>query len=128
MHAQSHQSNNRLMQGSIESFHHRRHYIECRLHVIMLPNDRNGTLLGNNNDMMCMTDIVFLRYMSEGIMHSGMLAVEFEYSSNLCSINYLDVQYSDSRMRKQVEGNPNVLRNIDSHLRNNLLYQEYNIN
>jgi len=75
-----------------------------------------------------MTDIVFLRYMSEGIMHSGMLAVEFEYSSNLCSINYLDVQYSDSRMRKQVEGNPNVLRNIDSHLRNNLLYQEYNIN
>ena len=94
----------------------------------MLPNNRNGTLLGNNNDIICMTDLVFLRYMSEGITHSGMLTVEFEYSSSLCSINYLDVQYSDPQMRKHVEGNPNVLRNIDSHLRNNLLYQEYSIN
>ena len=75
-----------------------------------------------------MTDIVFLRYMSEGIIHSGMLTVEFEYSSRLCSINYLDVEYSAPQMRKHVEENPNVLRNIDSHLRNNLLYQEYSIN
>ena len=96
----------------------------------MLPHTRNGTLLGmlgNNNDIICMTDLVFLRYMSEGIMHSGMLTVEFEYSSNLCSINYLDVEYSDPQMRKHVEENPNVLRNIDSHLRNNLLFQEYSI-
>ena len=85
-------------------------------------------LLGINNDMIYMTDIVFLRYMSEGIIHSGTLAIEFEYSSSHCSINYLDVQYGDPRMRKHVEGNPNVLRNIDSHLRNNLLYKEYSIN
>ena len=74
-----------------------------------------------------MTDLIFLRYMSEGIMHSGMLTVEFEYSSSLCSINYLDVEYSDPQVRKHVEENPNVLRNIDSHLRNNLLFQEYSI-
>ena len=85
-------------------------------------------LLGINNDMICMTDIVFLRYMSEGIIHSGTVAIEFEYSSSHCSINYLDVQYGDPQMRKHVEGNPNVLRNIDSHLRNNLLYKEYSIN
>ena len=71
-----------------------------------------------------MTDIVFLRYLSDGVIHSGTLTIEFEYSSSLCSINYLDVQYSDPQMRKHVEGNPNVLRNIDSHLRNNLLYQD----
>jgi hypothetical protein len=93
----------------------------------MLPHTRNCTLLGNNNDIICVTDPVFLRYMSEGIMHSGMLTVEFEYSSSLCSINYLDVEYSDPQMRKHVEENPNVLRNIDSHLRNNLLFQEYSI-
>ena len=93
----------------------------------MLPHTGNGTLLGNNNDIICMTDLVFLRYMSEGIMHSGMLTVEFEYSSSLCSINYLDVEYSDPQVRKHVEENPNVLRNIDSHLRNNLLFQEYSI-
>jgi hypothetical protein len=97
----------------------------------MLPDNGNGTLHAtssdNDNDKICMTDIVFLKYMSEGIIHSGTLTVEFEYSTSLCSINYLDVQYSDPQMRKHVEGNPNVLRNIDSHLRNNLLYQEYNI-
>ena len=99
----------------------------------MLPNNGNDYLFhstssGNYIDKICMTDIVFLRYLSDGVIHSGTLAIEFEYSSSLCSINYLDVQYSDPQMRKHVEGNPNVLRNIDSHLRNNLLYQEYSIN
>ena len=88
----------------------------------MLPNNRNGTLLGNDNDMICMTHIVFLKYMSEGIIHSGTLTVDFEYSSDLSSINYLDVQYSDPEMRKHVEDNRNVMRNIDSHLKNNLLF------
>ena len=72
--------------------------------------------------------LYFLGIMSEGIIHSGTLAIEFEYSSSHCSINYLDVQYGDPQMRKHVEGNPNILRNIDSHLRINLLYQEYRIN
>ena len=75
-------------------------------------------LLDSDNDMICVTDIVFLRFMTEGITHSGMVTVDFEYSSSLSSINYLDVQYSDPQMRKHVEGKPNVLRNIDSHLRN----------
>jgi hypothetical protein len=65
----------------------------------MLPNSRNDTLL-RGNDKICLTDIVFLRNMSEGIVQSGMLAIEFEYSSNLSSINYLNVQYSDPQMRK----------------------------
>ena len=93
----------------------------------MLPNNRNAMLLGSNNDKICLTDIVFLRYTSDGIVQSGMLTIEFEYSSSQGSLNYLEVEYSDPRMRKYVEGNPNVMRNIDSHLRNNLLYQEYNI-
>ena len=93
----------------------------------MFPNNRSGTLLDIDNDMICVTDIVFLRYMTEGIIHSGMLTVDFEYSSSLSSINYLDVQYSDPRTRKHVEDNRNVMRNIDSHLRNNLLFQEYSI-
>lgn len=96
----------------------------------MFPKNGNATFrasIERDNDKISMTHVVFLKYMSEGIMHSGMLTVEFEYSSNLSSINYLDVQYSDPRMRKHVEGNPTVMRNIDSHLRNNLLYQEYYI-
>jgi len=93
----------------------------------MLPNNRNNALLGSKNDNICLTEVVFLKYVSEGIIQSGMLTVEFEYSSSLGSLNYLEVEYSDPRMRKYVEGNPNVMRNIDSHLRNNMIYQEYNI-
>jgi hypothetical protein len=77
----------------------------------MLPNG-NDTLhatssVNHMDKICCMTDMVFLRYLSEGIMQYGTLTVEFEYSSSLCSINYLDVQYSDPQMRKHVEGNPN---------------------
>jgi hypothetical protein len=93
----------------------------------MLLNNRSGTLVGNNSDNICLTDIVFLRYMSEGITHSGMATVDFEYSSSLSSINYLDVQYSDPKVGKHVKDNRNVMRNIDSHLKNNLLYQEHSI-
>lgn len=98
----------------------------------MLPDSGNWTLHrtspGNDNDKICMIDIIFLKYSVEGITHSGMLTVEFEYSSSRCSINYLDVQYSDPELRKHVEGNPHVLRNIYSYLRNKLLKQEYNFN
>lgn len=98
----------------------------------MLPDSGNGTLHAtlpsNDNEIICMTDIVFLKYIVEGITHTGMLIVEFEYSSRRCSINYLDVQFNDPELRKHVEGNPHVLRNIDSYLRNKLLYQEYNFN
>ena len=52
--------------------------------VTKLPDSGNGkihaTPTGNDND-------VILLDMYEGIIHSGTLAVEFEYSSDLCSIN-----------------------------------------
>ena len=47
-------------------------------------------ILGKN-DKICLTDVVFLRYTSNGIVQSGMLAIEFEYSPSLASINYLEV-------------------------------------
>ena len=51
-----------------------------------------------------------------------------EYFQSDDSINYLEVSYSDAELEKYVEGNPNVLRNIDGYLRNKLLKQEYSYN
>ena len=73
-----------------------------------------------------MTELVFLKYVVDAVTKSGMITIEFEYSSSRLTINYLDVEFSDNDLRKHVEGNPRVLRNIDSYLRNKLLYQEYN--
>lgn len=73
----------------------------------------------------CLTDIIFLKY---GDSKTRNIRVEFEYSESNCTINYLEVSYSDPDLEKYVEGNPYVLRNIDSYLRNKLLKQESNYN
>jgi|SRR5262245_7559082 len=77
------------------------------------------------NALLALTDMIFLRYDSEGRSKTGTIIVEYEYSSSDCSINYLNVQYSDPQLSKHVEGNPRVLRNIDSYLRNKLLKLEH---
>jgi hypothetical protein len=56
---------------------------------------------------------------------SGILTIEFDYDSSDGSIKYRDMRYSDPRLIKHIEGNPRVMKNIDSYLRNNLLEAEY---
>src|SRR5688572_27990271 len=58
---------------------------------------------------------------------SGILTIEFENYSSDGSINYRDMHYSDPRLIKHIEGNPRVMRNIDSYLRKNLLEAEYGL-
>ena len=58
---------------------------------------------------------------------SGILTIEFEYYSSDGSIKYRDMRYSDPRLIKHIEGNPRVMRNIDSYLRKNLLESEYGL-
>jgi hypothetical protein len=87
-----------------------------------------GSPSKSDSNTICMTEMVFLKYVVDAVTKSGMITIEFEYSSSRLTINYLDVEFSDNDLRKHVEGNPRVLRNIDSYLRNNLLYQEYNLN
>jgi hypothetical protein len=56
---------------------------------------------------------------------SGFLSIEFDYYSYDGSIKYRDMHYSDRRLIKHIEGNPQVMKNIDSYLRKNLLESEY---
>ena len=56
---------------------------------------------------------------------SGILTIEFEYYSSDGSIKYHDMRYSDPRLIKHIEGNPRVMKNIDSYLRKSLLESEY---
>ena len=81
-----------------------------------------GSPSKNDSNTTCVTEMV------DAVTKSGMITIEFEYSSSHLTLNYLDVEFSDNDLRKHVECNPRVLRNIDSYLRNKLLYQEYNLN
>ena len=58
---------------------------------------------------------------------SGFLSVEFDYYAEDGSMKYRDIHYSDKRLIKHIEGNPQVMKNIDSYLRKNLLQSEYGI-
>jgi hypothetical protein len=77
----------------------------------------------NAHDRICLTEVVFLKYADS---KDGNICIEFEYNSSDSSINYLEVSYSHPDMEKYIEGNPNVVRNIDAYLRNNLLQGEFN--
>ncbi len=58
---------------------------------------------------------------------SGILSVEFDYYHEDGSMKYRDINYSDKRLITHIEGNPQVMKNIDSYLRKNLLESEYGI-
>ena len=79
---------------------------------------RNGMLRGspskNDSNTTCVNEMVFLKYLVDAVTKSGIITIEFEYSSSHLTLNYLDVEFSDNDVRKRVECNPRVLRNIDS--------------
>ena len=58
---------------------------------------------------------------------SGILSVEFDYYPEDGIMKYRDINYSDKRLIKYIEGNPQVMKNIDSYLRKNLLESEYGV-
>lgn len=61
--------------------------ILCWIMPSVLPNHRNdkfrATSSGSDNDKISMTHIVFLRHMSEVIVHSGMLMFERKFYTNM---------------------------------------------
>lgn len=79
------------------------------------------------NDSLRFTDIISVKYVgSQGVDKFGFIILKLEYSSQ--DLKYIDIEYSDSYLMKHVEEHPDVLRNIDSYLRNKILQKESTIN
>lgn len=72
-----------------------------------------------------LSHLIAFNVKEDGTVISGILTIEFEYYSSDGSIKYRDMRYSDPRLIKHIEGNPRVMKNIDSYLRKNLLEAEY---
>lgn len=78
------------------------------------------------NDFINFTDVVSLRYTDDnGTPYSGIITIELGFSPSTFVLQYHDIKYSDPKTEKEVEGNPNVLRSIDSYIRNKILKTEY---
>lgn len=88
--------------------------------------DSSTSMKHRRADVFCFTDLVSIQYRDkDGGTRSGVVSVELEFSPSDLSINYLSVDYSDPELERRADSNPNVLRNIDSYLRNKLLKLDY---
>jgi len=87
--------------------------------------NRNNQSLGKTVRPMKLSHLMAFNIKENDDLISGILTIEFDYYSFDGSIKYRDIQYSDSRLIKHIEGNPIVMKNIDSYLRKNLLESEY---
>jgi hypothetical protein len=57
---------------------------------------------------------------SLGFKIEGMMAkaiIEYKYYPLKDAINYIDVKYTDDRLKSMIEGNPQMMRNIDNYIR-----------
>jgi hypothetical protein len=78
-----------------------------------------------HNDAREMQDELFIRGRTslEFRLNTEMsrIVIEYEYYPSSGEIIYVDVRYTDSRLRSIVEGNPEMMRNIDNYLRRFLI-------
>lgn len=89
-----------------------------------IPNDDDYNN-SNSTKPIRLSHLIAFNIKENDQMISGILTIDFEYYSSDGSIKYRDMHYSDPRLIKHIEGNPRVMRNIDSYLRKNLLEAEY---
>ena len=71
-------------------------------------------------------DLIAIKFPSNGNILSGFITIVYRYNLKNGIITYSDIKYSDERMEKYLEENPNVIRNIDSYLKNIMLESELN--
>jgi predicted Mrr-cat superfamily restriction endonuclease len=72
-------------------------------------------------------DLIAIKFPSSGKILSGFITIEYKYNPQKVTITYSNVKYSDKRMEAYLEKNPNVIRNIDSFLKNKMLESEFKL-
>jgi hypothetical protein len=88
---------------------------------------KDESVSGNKAEPLRLSHLIAFNVKEDAEHISGILTVDFDYYSDDGSIKYRDMHYSDPRLIKHIEGNPKVMKNIDSYLRKNLLEAEYGL-
>ena len=88
---------------------------------------KDGPAFRNNGEPLRLSHLIAFNVREDAEHISGILTVEFDYYSDDGSIKYHDLHYSNPKLIKHIEGNPRVMKNIDSYLRKNLLESEYGL-
>ena len=106
---------------------------DAEIHTKLVSNIKSNK---NNNNKKTTTfqsnsiklyDLIAIKFPSEGKILSGFITIEYKYNPQKVTITYSNIKYSDKRMEAYLEKNPNVIRNIDSFLKNKMLESEFKL-
>ena len=105
---------------------------ETEIHTKLVSNIKSNK---NNNkkttsfqsNSIKLYDLIAIKFPSEGKILSGFITIEYKYNPQKVTITYSNIKYSDKRMETYLEKNPNVIRNIDSFLKNKMVESEFKL-
>lgn len=89
--------------------------------------NNNKTTTPFQSNSIKLYDLIAIKFPSEGKVLSGFITIEYKYNAQKVTITYSNIKYSDKRMEAYLEKNPNVIRNIDSFLKNKMLESEFKL-
>ncbi len=90
-------------------------------------NNNNKKTTAFQSNSIKLYDLIAIKFPSEGKILSGFITIEYKYNPQKVTITYSNIKYSDKRMEAYLEKNPNVIRNIDSFLKNKMLESEFKL-
>ena len=100
--------------------------------IEMEPNVKNSRNNKKKNSLVNdvsikLYDLVAIKFPSQGKILSGFITIEYIYNPKELTITYSNIKYSDNRMEDYLERNPNVIKNIDSYLKNKMIESEFKV-
>ncbi|HEX7142269.1 MAG TPA: hypothetical protein VF222_07305 [Nitrososphaeraceae archaeon] len=104
-------------------------YLNYEEHITLLPKMVSNTkkykkTSKSNSNSIELYDLIAIKFPGEGQILSGFITIKYRYNLKNGIITYSDIKYSDKRMERYLEEQPNVIKNIDSYLKNKMLESE----
>ena len=90
-------------------------------------------MTGNDNpvridsDSIRLNEIISFKFRKNHESKLGIVSFEYDYFPHQAKVQYVKVEYSDKEIQESIENNPNVMRNIDSHIRERLMGLEFGL-
>jgi hypothetical protein len=107
-------------------FGDKENYLNYDEYITLLPKMVSNTkkykkTSKSDSHSIALYDLIAIKFPGEGKILSGFITIKYRYNLKNGIITYSDIKYSDKRMERYLEEQPNVIRNIDSYLKNKML-------
>src|SRR6478672_9998522 len=80
-----------------------------------------------SSDPIRLNEIISFKFKKNYESKLGIASFEYDYFPNESKVQYIKIEYSDKEIQESIENNPNVMRNIDSHIREKLMGLEFGL-